>query len=45
MVLSAAFGLPPDQTHIGMFDEEMCMKVTRLSTLILKYLSENGKAD
>ncbi len=38
-VLSVAFGLPKEQTHIGMFDEGMCRKVIALSNIILKYLS------
>ena len=40
-VLSTAFQLPKEQTHIGMFDEELCRKVIRLSNIILKYL-RNG---
>lgn len=38
-VLSAAFALPTEQTHIGMFDEDLCKKVIGLSHLILKILS------
>lgn len=41
-VLSSAFGLPTEQTHIGMFDEDMCRKVIRLSNIILKYVRKDG---
>ena len=41
-VLSAAFGLPTEQTHIGMFDEDMCRKVISLSNIILKYIKNDG---
>lgn len=44
-VLSGAFGLPIEQTHIGMFDEEMCRKVISLSKIILKYIKNDGKID
>lgn len=37
-VLSIALGLPTEQTHIGMFNEDMCRKVIELSNIILKYL-------
>lgn len=37
-VLSAAFGLPTEQTHIGMFDEDMCRKVIELSSTIYKFI-------
>ena len=37
-ILSIAFGLPAWQTHIGMFDEDMCHAVIRLSNVILKHL-------
>lgn len=36
-LLSVAFDLPPEQTHIGMFDEELCEKVIVLSKVIYKY--------
>lgn len=39
-VLSAALGLPKEQTHIGMFDEEMCRKVIQLSTIIYRTFQE-----
>lgn len=38
-VLSAGLGLPPANTHIGMFDEEQCTKTIALSNIILKYIS------
>lgn len=41
-VLSTAFRLPKEQTHIGMFDEELCRKVIRLSNIILRYVRQNG---
>ncbi len=41
-VLSAVFGLPTEQTHIGMFDEDMCRKVISLSNIILKYIKNDG---
>lgn len=41
-IRSIAFGLPPEQTHIGMFNEAMCRKVIALSNLILKYIRQNG---
>lgn len=41
-ILSTAFRLPKEQTHIGMFDEELCRKVIRLSNIILKYIKSNG---
>ena len=44
-VLSTAFGLPPEQTHIGMFNEEMCRKVIRLSNISLKYVKNNGQTN
>lgn len=44
-VLSVAFDLPPEQTHIGMFDEEMCRKVIQLSNIILKYIKDYGKTN
>lgn len=34
-ILSVAFGLPTEQTHIGMFDEDMCCKVIQLSNILL----------
>lgn len=40
-MLSVAFGLPQEQTHIGMFDEEMCRRVIRFSDTILTFI--NGK--
>lgn len=33
--LSYGFDLPPEQTHIGMFDEELCKKTIEGSILIL----------
>ena len=42
-ILSIAFGLPPEQTHIGMFNEDMCSNVISLSNVILKYLRQNGQ--
>ena len=42
-ILSIAFGLPPEQTHIGMFNEGMCRKVISLSNVILKYLRQDGQ--
>ena len=44
-VLSIAFQLAPEYTHIGMFDEEMCEKTVRLSNVILKYFKINGKTN
>lgn len=41
-VLSVAFGLPIEQTHIGMFDEDLCRKVISLSNIILKYIRQDG---
>jgi len=41
-ILSKAFGLPIEQTHIGMFDEDMCRKVIDISNTILKQISDNG---
>lgn len=41
-VLSTAIGLPIEQTHIGMFDEELCRKVISLSNIIYKYIKNNG---
>lgn len=43
-VLSTAFGLLPEQTHIGMFDEELCRKVIRLSNIILNYINDGKKS-
>ena len=40
--LSIALGLPKEQTHIGMFDEEMCRKVIEVSNIILKHIKDNG---
>lgn len=42
-VLSVAFGLSPEQTHIGMFNEDMCRIVIKLSKVIYKYLKDHGK--
>lgn len=39
--MSLAFGLPAEQTHIGMFDEDMCMRVIQFSETILTFI--NGK--
>lgn len=39
--LSAVFGLPIEQTHIGMFNEDMCRKVISVSASIYKSVS-NG---
>lgn len=44
-VLSTAFDLPTEQTHIGMFDEEMCRKVISLSNIILKYIKSDGETN
>lgn len=44
-VLSVAFGLPPEQTHIGMFDEDMCRKVISLSNIILIHFRQDGKTN
>ncbi|MCM1142780.1 MAG: DUF3268 family zinc-finger domain-containing protein [Muribaculum sp.] len=33
-LLSVAFGLPIEQTHIGMFDEDMCRKVINVATTL-----------
>lgn len=41
-VLSAAFNLPTEQTHIGMFNEDMCRKVIALSNIIFKLIRQNG---
>ena len=41
-VLSAAFGLPTEQTHIGMFDEDMCRKVISLSNVLIKLVSDES---
>ena len=40
-ILSLAFELPIEHTHIGMFDEELCRKVIALSKVIMKYLQLN----
>ena len=39
-ILSIAFDLPPEQTHIGMFDEDMCRTVIALSGVILEELRQ-----
>ena len=39
-VLSVAFGLPIEQTHIGMFDEDLCRKVISLSGVLLEELRQ-----
>ena len=44
-ILSIAFDLPTEQTHIGMFDEDMCHKVISLSHIIYKYFKSNGKSN
>lgn len=44
-ILSIAFELPAEQTHIGMFDEELCRKVIELSKVILKYLKNYGQTN
>ena len=46
-VLSIAFELPIEYTHIGMFDEELCRKVIALSKVIkTNYLpNQNGKTN
>lgn len=44
-VLSAAFNLPTEQTHIGMFNEDMCRKVIALSNIILKYLKSEPNTE
>lgn len=44
-VLSSAFELPIEQTHIGMFDEEMCRKTINLSGIILKNIKNDGKTN
>lgn len=41
-VLSIAFKLPMKQTHIGMFDEELCRKTIRLSNILLNKIRQNG---
>ncbi|WP_304647409.1 zinc-finger-containing protein [uncultured Duncaniella sp.] len=41
-ILSTALGLPIEQTHIGMFDEDMCRKVISLSNTVLKYIKSDG---
>lgn len=41
-ILSIAFGLPTEQTHIGMFNEDMCRIVIQLSNVIYKYFKSNG---
>lgn len=43
-VLSNAFRLPVEQTHIGMFDEDLCRKTISLSKTILDFIA-NGKAN
>ena len=35
-ILSTAFMLPVEQTHIGMFDEEFCQKTVKLSAILLE---------
>lgn len=40
--LSIAFKLPMKQTHIGMFDEELCRKTIRLSNILLNKIRQNG---
>ncbi|MCM1075773.1 MAG: DUF3268 family zinc-finger domain-containing protein [Bacteroides sp.] len=43
-MLSLAFGLPIEQTHIGMFDEELCRKTIAFSNKILTIIkNDNGK--
>lgn len=37
-ILSIVFELPPEQTHIGMFNEEMCRSAISLSEIFIKYL-------
>lgn len=39
-ILSIALGLPQEQTHIGMFNEDMCRTVIRLSNIIYKFISD-----
>lgn len=36
-MLSNAFRLPKEHTHIGMFDEELCRKTTRFSQAVIKF--------
>ena len=43
-ILSIAFDLPEEQTHIGMFDPDMCRKVISLSKVIMKLL-QNGQTN
>lgn len=35
-LMSSFFHLPPEQTHIGMFDEQMCREVIAFSNQVLK---------
>lgn len=46
-VLSIAFELPTEYTHIGMFDEELCRKVIALSKVLKKNFisNQNGKTN
>lgn len=41
-ILSESFGLPIEQTHIGMFDEQLCKKVIEYSNVILNQIQNNG---
>lgn len=44
-ILSIAFELPAEQTHIGMFDEELCLKVIELSNIIYKFLKNQWQEE
>lgn len=44
-ILSIAFGLPIEYTHIGMFDEEMCRKAIDLSKTIKKHYLPNRNGE
>lgn len=44
-VLSTALELPAEQTHIGMFDEELCRKVIELSNVIYKFLKNQWQEE
>lgn len=44
-LLSAAFGIPTEQTHIGMFDADMCRQVINLSGIFMEYIKKDGKTD
>lgn len=42
-ILSTAYRLPIEQTHIGMFNEDLCRKVIQLSNVLIKYLKSSPK--